>query len=161
MDTKLSKRLLDIVNSLPLKEGLRVLEIGCGPGAAAREISRRIGNGHILAIDRSLKAIGQAISNSQQEINAGKLSFRQAAIENFDLEGSDKPFDIIFAVRVGALDGRHPEIEKQALTKIGKALKPDGKFLIDTGNPLTEIDMSQTRLNMNSGLHRANNNISS
>lgn len=143
MDTKLSKRLLDIVNSLPLKHGLRILEIGCGPGAAAREISRRIGNGHILGIDRSFKAIDQAITNSQQEINAGKLSYQQAAIETFDLEGSDKPFDIIFAVRVGALDGRHPEIEIQALSKISKALKPGGKFFIDTGNPLKEIHLNQ------------------
>jgi len=34
----------------------------------AREISRRIGNGHILAIDRSAKAIQQAIVGSQLEI---------------------------------------------------------------------------------------------
>lgn len=41
MDTKLSKRLLEIVDALPLRDGIRVLEIGCGPGAMAREISRR------------------------------------------------------------------------------------------------------------------------
>ncbi|MER8437086.1 class I SAM-dependent methyltransferase [Mesorhizobium sp. M1312] len=34
---------------------MRVLEIGCGPGAAAREIARRIGDGHVLAIDRSAR----------------------------------------------------------------------------------------------------------
>ena len=55
MESKLSKRLADVVNALPLKDGIRVLEIGCGPGAAAREISKRIGNGYVLAIDRSAK----------------------------------------------------------------------------------------------------------
>lgn len=52
MEHKLSKRLKDIVLALPLKEGIRVLKIGCGPSAMAREISKQIGIGHILAIDR-------------------------------------------------------------------------------------------------------------
>ena len=48
-----SARLLAIVDALPLRKGIRVLEIGCGPGAAAREIARRIGRGQVLGIDRS------------------------------------------------------------------------------------------------------------
>ena len=145
MNGKLSKRLSDIVNALPLKDSVRVLEIGCGPGAAAREISRRIGNGHILAIDRSAKAIQQAIAGSQSEIETGRLSYRQVAIENFDLENNEKPFDIAIAVRVGALDGRHPEIERQSLLKIAKALTREGKLFIDGGNPLKEISLDEYR----------------
>jgi SAM-dependent methyltransferase len=136
---KLSKRLLEIVDALPLKEGIRVLEIGCGPGAMAREISRRIGKGYVLGIDRSAKAIRQALAGSKPEIAAGKLSFIQYAIEEFELSSDEKPFDIAVAVRVGALDGRHPEIEKQALLQIAKALKKKGKLYIDGGNPLKEI----------------------
>ena len=64
MNSRLSKRLADIVNALPLKDNVKVLEIGCRPGAMAREILRRIGNRHILAIDRSAKAIQQAIAGS-------------------------------------------------------------------------------------------------
>lgn len=143
MENKISKRLLDIVNALPLKDGIRVLEIGCGPGALAREISKRVGNGHILAVDRSAKAIQQAVSRSQQEIETGQLSFRQSAIETFELEPNEKHFDIAVAVRVGALDGRHPEIEKQSLTKIANALTKKGKLYIDGGNPLQEIDVSR------------------
>src|SRR5687768_14340592 len=103
MNSALSKRLADIVHALPLKEGIRVLEIGCGPGAMAREISRLIGSGHILAIDRSAKAVEQAIAGSQKEIKTGRLSFRQTAIEQFELALNEKPFDIAIAVRVGAL----------------------------------------------------------
>nr|WP_292408546.1 class I SAM-dependent methyltransferase [Mesorhizobium sp.] len=78
-----------IVDALPLRQGMRVLEIGCGPGAAAREIPRRIGDGHVLAIDRSAKAIAQARAASRAEIAAGRLSLRQVAIEDLQLEADD------------------------------------------------------------------------
>src|SRR5690606_24656422 len=126
----LSPCLAAIVNALPLHEGMRVLEIGCGPGAAAREIAKRIGEGRILAIDRSAKAIQQAIKNSQAEIASDKLSFRQAAIEDFELAPGEPPYDIAFAVRVGALDGRHPKAGQLALPRIAKALTPAGKLFI-------------------------------
>lgn len=145
MKEKLSKRLSDIVKALPLKDGMRVLEIGCGPGAMARVISGQIGNGHVLAIDRSAKAIQQAIAGSQQELAGGKLSFRQAAIEHFELESDEALFDLAIAVRVGALDGRHPELEKQAFTQLAKALTKNGKLFIDGGNPLKEIPLEAYR----------------
>ncbi|MBO9702232.1 MAG: methyltransferase domain-containing protein [Sporocytophaga sp.] len=145
MHNKLSKRLLDIVNALPLKNGMRVLEIGCGPGAMAREISGLIGEGHILAIDRLAKAIQQAIANSEAEIEAGRLSFKHVAIEYFELEPKEKPYDIAIAVRVGALDGRHPEIEKHSFLRIAKALTGKGKLFIDGGNPLKEISLNEYR----------------
>ncbi len=145
MDRKLSKRLVEIINALPLKDGIRILEIGCGPGAAAREISRRIGNGYILAIDRSAKAIQQAVAGSQAEIETGRLSFRQVAVEHFELEPHEKQFDISIAVRVGALDGRHPEIETQSLTNIAKALTNKGKLFTDGGDPLKEIALDEYR----------------
>lgn len=145
MEPKLSKRLGEVVEVLPLKKGIRVLEIGCGPGAAAREIARRIDPGHILAIDRSAKAIRQAITNAKNEIATGSLSFRQVAVENFVLVDNEKPFDIAFAVRVGALDGRHPELEKKALSNIARVLTKKGKMFIDGGNPLKEVKLDNYR----------------
>ncbi|WP_245428624.1 SAM-dependent methyltransferase [Mesorhizobium ephedrae] len=54
---KLSPRLNDILNSLPLAAGMRVLEVGCGPGVLARAMASRIGEGHVFGIDRSARAI--------------------------------------------------------------------------------------------------------
>jgi len=142
---KLSKRLSDIVDALPLKDGLRVLEIGCGPGAAAREVARRIGNGQILAIDRSAKAIDLATNASKAEMATNTLRFRHVAIEHFKLDKDEKPYDLAFAVRVGALDGRHPEVGKIALTNIAKALSETGRLFIDGGNPLKEIHLGAYR----------------
>lgn len=145
MSQHLSERLSEIVKALPLKHGLRVLEIGCGPGAAAREISKILGNGYILAIDRSAKAIQQAVAGSQTEIATGSLGFRHIAVEDFELGENDELFDIAFAIRVGALDGRHPEIETRALSRIAKVLKKEGRLFVDGGTPLKEISLEKYR----------------
>ena len=127
MSQKLSKRLEKIVESLSLKPGMRVLEIGCGPGAMAREMALRVGpKGFVLAIDRSAKAISQAKASSRQMRN---LQFVKCAAEEFEHEG--KSFDLAVAVRVGAFDGRHPELEAEARRRINKALKPRARFVVE------------------------------
>lgn len=118
---------------------MRVLEIGCGPGAAARAVVKQIGNGHVLGIDRSAKAIAQARAGSKAEMASGQLSFRRVAVENFVLEAGERPYDLAFAVRVGALDGRHPEVERTAKRRIREALVTGGRLYIDGGDPLREV----------------------
>ena len=142
---KLSPRLAAIIDALPLRPGLRVLEIGCGPGVAARAVARKIGDGHVLAIDRSAKAVEQVRQNGAAEIAAGRLSVRQAEAEAFKLEPGEAPYDLVFAVRVGALDGRHAEAGKLALRQIAAALTPNGKLFIDGGNPLREVSLDEVR----------------
>lgn len=70
------------------------------------------------------------------------MSVRLAAAESFVLEAGDIPFDIVFAVRVGALDGRHPQTGRQALACIKTALAPGGRVFIDGGKPLRELDVT-------------------
>ena len=142
MAKRLSPRLMAIVDALPLKAGLRVLEIGCGPAAAAREIARRIGRGHVLAIDRSARAIAQARAASRAELAAGIVSLRHVAIEDFELEPGETPYDIALAVRVGALDGRHPELEGRAKRRITAALRWGGRLFVDGGDPVKEIRLN-------------------
>lgn len=145
MKPAISQRLLKIVSALPLQNGMRVLEIGCGTGLAAREIAARFTNIYILGIDRSAKAIRQSIKNCTAAITAGKADFRRVAIENFDNIKEEGIFHLAFAIRVGALDGRHPEIELPALNNIARALCPEGKLFIDEGNQLKEISINAYR----------------
>lgn len=145
MTVKISSRLKSIVDALPLRAGMRILEIGCGPGVAAREIVRRLEKVQVVAIDRSANAIRQAQAGSKNEMSTGKLEFRCVAIEEFELNASDEKFDVAFAIRVGALDGRHPELEAQAFIRIAKALKPKGRLFIDGGTPLNEISLRPYR----------------
>lgn len=143
MTERLSPRLLAVVDALPLRPGMRVLEIGCGPGAAAREVARRIGSGHVLAIDRSRKAIEQAETACRDEIAAGTLSLLQVPAEDFEIEPGEEKFDLAFAVRVGALDGRHPAAGAKALPRIAAVLKPEGRLFIDGGDPLRELSLER------------------
>ena len=142
---KLSPRLKAIVEALPLYPGIRVLEIGCGPGVVARALANRIGDGYILAIDLSSTAIQQATKSAQEEIASGRLSFRQIAVENLALNSGEPLYDMAFAVRVGGLDGRHPEVAQLALPRIAKALTKSGRLFIDGGTPLQEIPLDSYR----------------
>lgn len=136
---KISPRMAAFVDALPLRPGMRVLEIGCGPGAAARAVLGRIGDGRVLAIDRSAKAIAQATRSSAAEMASGRLQFRCVAIEDFVLQMGERPYDLAFAMRVGALDGRHPDAGRAALVRLRLALAADGRLLVDGGDPLREV----------------------
>lgn len=139
----LSPRLATIVDALPLEPGMRVLEIGGAPGAAAREVCHRIApGGHILVIDRSAKGIALTERNCATEIAAGLLSTRQVAVENFTLLPGEEPFDLAFAIRVGALDGRHPETETAARHHVRAALRTGSPLYIDGGTPLRTIPLT-------------------
>ncbi|NUL45834.1 SAM-dependent methyltransferase [Cellulosimicrobium funkei] len=133
----LSQRLAEIVDALPLKPGMRVLEIGGAPGAAARAVCERIApGGHILVIDRSTKGIAQTERIAAAEIRAGLLSTRCVTVEEFALLPGEERFDIAFGIRVGALDGRHPAAGIAARERIREALQPGGHLYIDGGTPL-------------------------
>jgi len=141
MADKISSRLAAIVEALPLHPGMRVLEIGCGPGVAARAVLHRIGKGHVLAIDRSAKAIAQAIAGSDVELASGQLEFRCVSVEDFALAKGERPYDLAFAIRVGALDGRHPAAGRIAHARLRQALVKDGRLFIDGGDPLKEVTL--------------------
>lgn len=129
MTARVPPRIRAIIDALPLRPGMRVLEIGCGPGVAARAVAARIGpTGFILAIDRSANAIALARRGSKSEIAASILRVQRIAIEDFEL-GDQPPFELAFAVRVGVLDGRHPGTG--AFARIARALKPRGALFVD------------------------------
>lgn len=144
MTTSLSPRLAAIVAALPLRPDLRVLEIGCGPGAAARAVADRLTTGQILAVDRSAAAIAALRAGSPEHLASGRLRARQVAIEDFTLDGDEEPFDLVFAVRVGALDGRHPRAGAVALERIAAATHPHARLFVDGGDPLRELPLHRS-----------------
>jgi SAM-dependent methyltransferase len=142
---RLSPRLAAVVDALPLWPQARVLEIGCGPGAAARAVAERLTAGHVLAIDRSAAAIAQARSTCAAEIASGRLALRRVAAEDLDLVDGEEPYDVVFAVRVGALDGRHPAAGELALRRIAAVTTAGARLFVDGGTPLRELAIPRPR----------------
>jgi len=50
-------------------------------------------------------------------------------------------YNLAFAVRVGAFDGRHPSAGAVARHRIREALIPGGELFIDGGNPLRKVPL--------------------
>ena len=143
MSTGISARLASAVNALPLTAGLRVLEIGCGPGVATRAAARIVApGGVVVGIDRSAVAIRQAVRGSRAEIASGTAEFRHSSIEEFAVRDDEKLFDLAFAIRVGALDGRHPGVFERAMEVIRSVVVPDGSLWIDGCDPLRRVEFA-------------------
>lgn len=138
----LSRRLRLIVDRLPLRPGLRVLEVGCGTGMLVREMALRMGEGYVLGIDRSATAIAKAQSIGVEGRRA-EIAFRCVAAEAFERLTDEAPFDIAVAVRVGAFDGRFPRLERLALPRVLAALAPSGLFFVDDSQPIDKATLRQ------------------
>lgn len=139
---ELSPRLRRVVDALPLRPGLRVLEVGGAPGAAAREVAARVGpTGHVLVLDRSATGVERTREACAALVEEGRLSTLCAPVEDFALPPGVAPFDLAFACRVGALDGRHPRLRDAALAHLRAALVPGGVLHVDTGDPLTAVPL--------------------
>jgi hypothetical protein len=67
------------------------------------------------------------------------MSVRHVAVEHLALSDGEEPYEIIFAVRVGALDGRHPKAGELALRRIASVSTRDARLFIDGGDPLREL----------------------
>ncbi len=137
----LSPRLAAIVDALPVRPGTRVIEIGGAPGAAVRGLAARMGHGHLLVIDRSARGVALIERHLADEIGSGLVSVRCVAAEDFALEPGEAPYDLAFAVRVGAFDGRHPRAGARARARLAAALVPGGRLYVDGGAPLREVPL--------------------
>ena len=62
----------DYLRDLPLPDGARVLEVGCGTGAVARTLAARPGVGEVVGLDPSPVFVQRA---REIAVGVGKLSY--------------------------------------------------------------------------------------
>ena len=104
-----------------LKEGMAILDVGCGTGAISKDIAKIVGaKGSVIGID-----------NTKKFIESGKETYKEISnltlihSDLFDFE-SEKKFDLIVAARVL----QWLTTPKEALLKLKELLKPDGQISI-------------------------------
>src|SRR5262245_55411894 len=74
----------------------RVLEIGCGPGIAIRELSRRATHGLVCGVDHSAVMVRQATRHNAEAARAGRVVLRLGSAEH--LPTFAELFDKVLAV---------------------------------------------------------------
>ena len=100
-----------------LKQGMSVLDIGCGTGAISKDIAKIVGEtGNVVGIDNTAKII-----ESGKETYKDVKNLELKHIDLFDFE-SDEKYDLIIAARVLQWLNN----PKEALLKMKTLLKPNG-----------------------------------
>jgi cyclopropane fatty-acyl-phospholipid synthase-like methyltransferase len=126
------ERFLWAAATLEVQPADRLLEIGCGLGAAVSLICESLSDGTITAIDRSPSAIAQASRRNLAHVEAGKAEFKAVALADADFGGAW--FDKVFAINVRLFRASQAG-EAEVLHE---ALKPRGSLLLFQQHPTAE-----------------------
>jgi cyclopropane fatty-acyl-phospholipid synthase-like methyltransferase len=113
------------VETLAIKPGDRLLEIGGGPGVAASLVCERLDHGSLLLIDRSATAIERTLRRNAEHVASGRLAVETVDVADFD-PGKAR-FDKVFAVNVNVF-WTTPATEE--LARICRALERDGRLFL-------------------------------
>jgi ubiquinone/menaquinone biosynthesis C-methylase UbiE len=117
-----------LLGSLPLGPGLRVLDLGAGPGVLSGLVADEVPGGSIVLVDAQRAMLVKA----RRRLAAGapaRVTFVQSVAERLPL--ADDTFDIVLLVTVlGELDDR-----AAALAEAHRVLKPGGILSISEHLP--------------------------
>lgn len=80
-----------------LQPGLRVLDVGCGPGSITLELAQRVAPSQVIGIDSSQSVIAQAQEAAR---GAGDKTTRFETADAMNLPYADDSFDIVHAHQV-------------------------------------------------------------
>jgi len=102
-----------------LTHGLRVLDVGAGPGTITADFARLVAPGEVLGLDRSPEVVAAATALAAEQ-HLANLSFDTGDI--YDLDFPDGTFDVVHAHQVL----QHLTDPVEALREMRRVAKPGG-----------------------------------
>ncbi len=113
-----------VVERLAVAPGERILEIGCGSGAAAALVANAAVSGFVAAADPSEAMVAQTRRRLRASIAAGRAQVAQAPAES--LPFPDRSFDAAFAI----FSLHHWADRGRGLSEVLRVLRPGGRLVI-------------------------------
>lgn len=110
-----------LAHSMNLKDGMKVLDVGCGVGGPAREISR-FANCNIVGLNNNDYQISRANHYAKKYHMDDKLSFVKGDFMQMDF--ADESFDAVYAIEATV----HAPVLEGVYSEIYRVLKPGGVF---------------------------------
>lgn len=102
----------------------RVLDIGCGGGAALRKMSERVTKGHLVGIDHSPVSVATSEKTNADDIASGKMAIIAGTVEKMPFP--DDSFDKVLTVESFYF---WPDPENN-LREVLRVVKHGGTFLL-------------------------------
>jgi len=106
-----------------LKPGLRVLDVGCGPGTISTDFARMVSPGEVVALDRSQEIVAQAAELAFQE---GIHNLTATVGDVYHLDYPSDSFDVTHAHQVL----QHLSDPVAALREMARVTKPGGTIAV-------------------------------
>jgi ubiquinone/menaquinone biosynthesis C-methylase UbiE len=106
-----------------LKPGMRLLDVGCGPGSITRGLAERLAPGEVVGLDLSAETLAAA---RQDAVARGIANLRYEEGSVYELPFPDASFDAVFAHQVL----QHLRAPGAAIGEMLRVLRPGGLIAV-------------------------------
>ncbi|WP_455211435.1 class I SAM-dependent methyltransferase [Kaarinaea lacus] len=134
--SSLIEHILPLETSLieKLRQGIRVLDVGCGRGRAMNLLAREFPNSQFIGMDLSAEAVAYACDEAANQ-GLNNVRFEQRDVSDFDRTAEPSAYDLVVT-----FDAIHDQANPLLVLKgISKTLKPDGVYLMQDIHSSSEV----------------------